>query len=132
LLPEVCAKSPIPIALDEELLGVSDPVALLRDVKPQFIILKPGLHGGLSGSAEWIELARKNNVGWWLTSALESNVGLNALAQFVGQYPVEIPQGLGTGALYDDNFQSPLEVLRNGHLGLNKREEWAIDLDNGQ
>lgn len=131
-LPEVCARSPIPIALDEELLGVNSDAgrsALLKGVKPQFIILKPGLHGGMSGSAAWIAEAMKNNVGWWLTSALESNVGLNALAQFVAQYPVEIPQGLGTGALYDDNFQSPLEV-RKGNLSLNSREEWAIDLKN--
>jgi O-succinylbenzoate synthase len=132
LLPEICARSPIPIALDEELIGVDDRAGLLKTVKPQFIILKPGLHGGLSGAAAWIEEAAKNQVGWWLTSALESNVGLSALAQFVGQYPVEIPQGLGTGSLYDDNFQSPLEVLRNGHLGLNRREEWVIDLDNHQ
>jgi O-succinylbenzoate synthase len=132
LLPEICARSPIPIALDEELLGITnngDRSALLKRVKPQFIILKPGLHGGLAASAAWIGEARKDNIGWWLTSALESNVGLNALAQFVGQYPIEIPQGLGTGELYDDNFQSPLEVSNHGNLGLNAREEWVIDLD---
>lgn len=132
LLPEVCARSPIPVALDEELLGIDtnqERGALLKRVKPQFVILKPGLHGGLSGSAEWIAEAGKNNVGWWLTSALESNVGLNALAQFVAQYNPEIPQGLGTGMLYDDNFQSPLEVLKSGNLGLNRRDEWITDLD---
>lgn len=132
LLPEVCARSPIPIALDEELLGISSGAGrseLLKTVKPQFIILKPGLHGGMSGSADWIAEAARNHVGWWLTSALESNVGLNALAQFVAQYPVEIHQGLGTGALYDDNFPSPLEV-KQGALTLNTREGWVIDLEN--
>lgn len=130
MLPELCARSPIPIALDEELLGVANRGELLQRVKPQFIILKPGLHGGMSGSAAWIDEARKNNVGWWLTSALESNVGLNAIAQFAGQYPIEIPQGLGTGALYDDNFESPLEVSNSnlGQRGLNSQEKWVIDL----
>jgi o-succinylbenzoate synthase len=132
LLPEICARSPIPVALDEELLGISSAEGrkeILTRVKPQFIILKPALHGGLSGSAGWIEAAGKNNVGWWITSALESNVGLNAIAQFTAQYPVEIHQGLGTGAIYDDNFQSPLEVLKSGNLGLNPKEQWEINLD---
>jgi o-succinylbenzoate synthase len=126
-LSEVCARSPIPVALDEELLGVEDRNEVLRRVKPKFIILKPGLHGGMGGSSEWIEAARKNDVGWWLTSALESNVGLNAIAQFAGEFPVEIPQGLGTGALYDDNFESPLEVVK-GNLGLNLRGNWVLEL----
>jgi O-succinylbenzoate synthase len=130
LLPEICARSPIPVALDEELIGVFDASgkrSLLDRVKPQFIILKPGLHGGFYGSDEWIREAVKRNIGWWLTSALESGIGLNALAQFVGRYPVEIPQGLGTGAIYDDNFEGPLEVDRNGHLTLNSMISWNLD-----
>lgn len=130
-LPELCAKSPIPIALDEELLGVyedADRVALLDRVKPAYVILKPSLHGGLYGSAKWIEEAEKRGMGWWLTSSLESSVGLNALAQFVSRYPLQIPQGLGTGSIYDDNFFSPVEVKKNGELGLNSKESWHIDI----
>jgi len=130
-LPELCAKSPIPIALDEELLGVYDNagrVSLLEKIKPQYVILKPSLHGGFQGSVDWIAEATKRNIGWWLTSSLESSVGLNALAQFVSRYHVEIPQGLGTGSIYDDNFFSPLEMNRNGELGLNSRDSWQIEL----
>jgi len=130
LLPEVCAKSPIPVALDEELLGIYNQAergALLDRVKPQFIILKPGLHGGLYGSSEWISQANMKGIRWWVTSALESNIGLSALAQFVSQYSIEIPQGLGTGAIYDDNFESPLEVLRNGHLAWNSKNSWSLE-----
>lgn len=129
-LPEICAKSPIPVALDEELLGISDMSArkaLLEKVKPQFIILKPSLHGGLYGSSEWISEAMARGMGWWLTSALESNIGLNALAQFVSLYPVQIPQGLGTGSIYDDNFLGPLEVTKNGELSLNSRYPWELE-----
>lgn len=128
-LTEVCAKSPIPVALDEELFGITgdqERREILERVKPGFIILKPALHGGLMGSAVWIAAAEKAGVGWWMTSALESNIGLNAIAQFTGQYPVEIHQGLGTGAIYDDNFSSPLEV-RKGKLGLNSRENWDLE-----
>lgn len=130
-LPELCAKSPIPVALDEELLGVCDNQSrrsLLDKVKPQFIILKPALHGGLHATDEWIVEAEKRKIGWWITSSLESSVGLNALAQFVSRYPIDIPQGLGTGAIYDDNFFSPLEVKKNGELGLDSRISWEIDL----
>ena len=125
-LPELCAKSPIPIALDEELIGVNDREHLLKKLKPQYIILKPSLHGGLFSCSEWIREATANGVGWWLTSALESGIGLNALAQFVAQYPVQIPQGLGTGAIYDDNFEGPLEVQK-GHLGLNPKISWNLE-----
>ncbi len=130
-LPELCGKSPIPVALDEELLGVTDEAgrgALLDRVKPRFIILKPSLHGGLHSTASWIAQAEKRQVGWWVTSSLESSIGLNALAQFVGRYPVQLHQGLGTGAIYDDNFFSPLEVKKNGELGLDSRTSWEIDL----
>jgi O-succinylbenzoate synthase len=126
-LTEVCARSPIPVALDEELLGVERRGELLDKLKPQYIILKPGLHGGFYGSSEWIGEAEKRKIGWWITSALESSVGLNALAQFVRQYPVEIPQGLGTGAIYDDNFESPLEIQKDGHLGLDPKVSWNLE-----
>jgi o-succinylbenzoate synthase len=131
-LAELCAKTPIPIALDEELLGISEDQArvdLLRRTKPQFIILKPALHGGMYGAQRWLEALKTVGGGWWITSALESNVGLNAIAQFVSQYPIEIHQGLGTGMLYDDNFESPLEVLKSGNLGYHQRRQWEVILD---
>lgn len=126
-LPELCAKTPIPIALDEELIGV-DPVqgqVLLTRIKPQFLVLKPTLHGGLSGADRWIKAAASHGIGWWLTSALESNVGLNALAQFGANYPLPLPQGLGTGSLYEDNFPSPIEISRD-LLQHNPRETWDL------
>jgi o-succinylbenzoate synthase len=115
---ELCRKSPIPIGFDEELIGVYGAGAkeeLLSRLKPGFIILKPTVHGGFSGCAEWISIAERMGIGWWITSALESNVGLNAIAQFTANYPVTIPQGLGTGMIYENNFESPLRV-RNGLL----------------
>ncbi|MBK5279428.1 MAG: o-succinylbenzoate synthase, partial [Bacteroidia bacterium] len=127
-LPELCRTSPIPVALDEELIGVSTRVQkeqLLDRCKPPYIILKPTLHGGLHACAEWIEIAESRKIGWWLTSALESNVGLNAIAQFASNYPITIPQGLGTGTLYDDNFEAPLRVDK-GILVNYPRQEWQI------
>lgn len=109
----LCSNSPIPIALDEELIGINnkkDKVQLLETIKPHFIILKPSLHGGILGTKEWIELAESRNIPWWITSALESNVGLNAICQLVGEYNTIIPQGLGTGSLYTDNISSHLTV----------------------
>ncbi len=103
--------TPIPIALDEELIGINDPKLkeqMLDVINPQYIILKPALAGGLSGSAEWIDKAEKRNIGWWITSALESNVGLNAIAQWTAMLQSSIPQGLGTGQLYKNNIISPL------------------------
>ena len=123
---ELCRNSPIPIALDEELIGIQEhtqKIALLKRLKPQFIILKPMLHGGITGVREWIAAAEKEGVGWWITSALESNVGLNALAQFTSEYPVKMPQGLGTGLIYNDNIPSPLEVSK-GQLRFNSQENW--------
>jgi o-succinylbenzoate synthase len=125
-LEELCRKSPIPIALDEELIGKTDSVEmahLLDTIKPQFIVLKPMLHGGLQCCEEWIRLAEQRNIGWWLTSALESNIGLNAIAQFTANYKIEIPQGLGTGKIYDNNFESPLDVSK-GVLFHNPKEKW--------
>lgn len=125
-LAELCQKSPIPIALDEELIGIGSRQAridLLDRVKPQYLVLKPTLHGGFHGCAEWIRLADERKVGWWLTSSMESSVGLNALAQFASQYPLVLPQGLGTGMIFSDNIPSPLEV-RKGQLRWNSQENW--------
>src|SRR5690606_28299804 len=96
---------------------------LLSRVKPQYIIIKPSLHGGIQGSQEWIAIAESLNIGWWLTSALESNIGLNAVAQLTANYNITIPQGLGTGALYENNFESPLEV-KQGALFYNPKLSW--------
>lgn len=114
-MAELCAKTPTPIALDEELIGIIDPEKkkqLLERINPQYIILKPALVGGFSGSDEWISLAENQNIGWWITSALESNIGLNAIAQYTFTKKNPMPQGLGTGALFVNNFESDLE-LRN-------------------
>lgn len=112
-MAELCAKTPIPIALDEELIGIIDPEKkkqLLEKIKPQYIILKPALVGGFAGSDEWISLAENQNIGWWITSALESNIGLNAIAQYTFTKKNPMPQGLGTGALFVNNFESVLEL----------------------
>jgi o-succinylbenzoate synthase len=126
----LCEKTPIPIALDEELIGVFDVTKkqeLLQIIKPQYVILKPSLIGGFKGSQEWIDLADKMNIGWWITSALESNVGLNAIAQWTYTLKNKMPQGLGTGSLFTNNFESPLEVS-NGHLHYNKNKNWNFNL----
>ncbi|MCW5911904.1 MAG: o-succinylbenzoate synthase [Cyclobacteriaceae bacterium] len=125
-LPELCRQSPIPIALDEELTGVEgkqNKIDLLNHIKPAFIILKPTLHGGLASCAEWIELAEKSNCGWWITSALESNIGLNAIAQFTANYPITLPQGLGTGMIYTNNVEGPL-VVNKGKLFYGNSLNW--------
>lgn len=121
-MAELCAQTPTPIALDEELIGITDPLEkkrLLETVKPQYIILKPALIGGFAGSDEWILLAEQNNIGWWITSALESNIGLNAIAQYTFTKENPMPQGLGTGALFTNNFESSLE-LKNELLWFKK------------
>jgi o-succinylbenzoate synthase len=113
VMEELCRKSPIPIAFDEELIGIQEyqgKVTLLERLKPQYIILKPTLHGGFAGCAEWIQIAESMGIGWWITSALESNIGLNAICQFTANYPITLPQGLGTGMIYQNNFESPLRV----------------------
>lgn len=107
----ICQNSPIPIALDEELIGKfskEDKMKMLMDIKPQYIVLKPSLVGGFSGAGEWIELASNNGTGWWVTSALESNIGLNAIAQWVATLGSEMTQGLGTGNLFTNNFATPV------------------------
>lgn len=109
----LCATTPLPIALDEELIGVNDPhrkALLLDTIRPQYIILKPSLHGGIRGSEEWIALARERNIGFWVTSALESNVGLNAIAHWCATLSPAVPQGLGTGLLFTDNVDYPLHI----------------------
>ena len=115
-MAELCRDAPLPIALDEELIGVNGPEIkrqMLRIIKPAYIVLKPSLHGGMMGCREWIDIAREEGIGSWITSALESNVGLNAIAQFCSEvYGDEItfPQGLGTGQLFTDNIPMPLEI----------------------
>lgn len=122
-MADLCRESPLPIALDEELIGVNDPAMkrhMLNIIKPRYIILKPSLHGGMAGCREWIETARDLGIGSWITSALESNIGLNAIAQFAafvyGDH-ITMPQGLGTGQLFTDNIPMPLEI-RNDQLWL--------------
>ena len=125
---ELCLHSPIPIALDEELIGVAttdDREKLLQEIQPQFIILKPTLVGGLHSAREWIGLAEKHGVGWWITSALESNIGLNAIAQFTAEWPTQMPQGLGTGQLYHNNIPSPL-YIDNASLGYDLDGSWNL------
>lgn len=113
LMAKLCAESPIAIVLDEELIGVNEQqqkIDLLDTIKPQYLILKPSLHGGLSGCEEWINLAKERGIGYWVTSALESNIGLNAIAQWCALQNVTMPQGLGTGLLYTNNVLSPLSI----------------------
>ena len=115
-MAELCRESPLPIALDEELIGVNDPEMkshMLNVIKPRYIILKPSLHGGMMGCREWIETAKQQGIGSWITSALESNIGLNAIAQFASDVygpQIRMPQGLGTGQLFTDNIPLPLEI----------------------
>lgn len=130
-MSELCEITPIPIALDEELIGVfslEEKEQLLQKIKPQYIILKPSFIGGFRGTKQWIDLAEKNNIGWWITSALESNVGLNAIAQFTFLQNNKMPQGLGTGSLYTNNFDCPLEVS-NGQLWYRNDLSWDFNLD---
>ena len=116
-MARLCAATPLPIGLDEELIGVNErqkKIELLDTIRPQYIVLKPSLHGGMAGTEEWIQLAREKNIGSWITSALESNVGLNAIAQLTASiYGTNIrhAQGLGTGQLFADNIEMPLKLL---------------------
>ena len=129
-MAQLCIDTPLPIALDEELIGVTDPFEqsrLMNTIQPQYIILKPSLVGGFAGSQEWIDLANQRNVPWWITSALESNVGLNAIAQFTAHTQNLMPQGLGTGGLYTNNFEAPLEVA-HGELHFRPETNWDLSL----
>jgi o-succinylbenzoate synthase len=130
-MAELCKITPLPIALDEELIGVFLPwekEALLQKIMPQYIILKPSLVGGFRGTLEWISIAEKLHIGWWITSALESNIGLNAIAQFTYSLQNKLPQGLGTGGLYTNNFECPLEVS-NGQLWYRNDRNWEVDFE---
>lgn len=129
-MAELCKTTPIPIALDEELIGVflhEEKEQLLQKIKPQYIVLKPSFVGGFRGTKEWIDLAKKHQIGWWITSALESNIGLNAIAQWTFLQNNSMPQGLGTGGLYTNNFDCPLEI-KKGQLVYNSRLNWICDL----
>lgn len=121
-MKKICEESPVPIALDEELIGISEEEErerLVEYIKPQYVVLKPALCFGFAGAESWIRIAEKHNTGWWITSALESAVGLDAIAQFTGNFELKMAQGLGTGALYTNNFSSPL-VLEGSKLSLKK------------
>ena len=127
-MARLCEETPLPIALDEELIGifsVTKKKELLQTIQPQYIILKPSLIGGFSKSDTWIELAENQNCGWWMTSALESNIGLNAIAQYTYTKNSKLPQGLGTGSLYTNNIKSPLEI-RGEKLYYNIDTPWKI------
>ena len=123
-MAELCRESPLPIALDEELIGVNDPDIkghMLNIIKPRYIILKPSLHGGMEGCREWIATAKEQGIGSWITSALESNIGLNAIAQFASDVygpHITMPQGLGTGQLFTDNIPMPLTIVKDKLLCL--------------
>jgi o-succinylbenzoate synthase len=126
----LCEKTPLPIALDEELIGINNPTDkqdLLKIIKPQYIVLKPSLLGGFAANQEWINYAEQNKIPWWITSALESNIGLNAISQFASTTKISMPQGLGTGQLYTNNFPSPLEV-KSGQIYYRQDVSWDLSL----
>ncbi len=129
-MARLCEASPLPIALDEELIGIKsyrEKEDLLKTIKPHFIILKPSLIGGWDHSDEWIQIADSMTIGWWATSALESNVGLNAIAQWLSTKEITIPQGLGTGGLFANNISSPLYIDK-GYLYNNPESSWDISV----
>ncbi len=131
-MQKICKTTPIPIALDEELIGIfskEDKENLLEIIQPQYIILKPSLVGGFKSSEEWINIAKQKNIGWWITSALESNIGLNAIAQWTYTLNSSLPQGLGTGQLYTNNFPSPL-TIHQGNLIYQNHKNWDTSLLN--
>ena len=126
----LCEKSPLDIALDEELIGVfstQKKEQLLKHINPQYIILKPSFIGGFKGSDSWIEISQANDVGWWITSALESNVGLNAISQYTFTKNSTLHQGLGTGGLYTNNISSPLQITK-GALFYKPSKRWNFNL----
>ncbi len=127
-MKKLCKDTPLPIALDEELIGIFDLTEkekLLQTIQPQYIILKPSLIGGYRGTQEWIDLANTYGIGWWITSALESNIGLNAIAQYTYTLQSTLPQGLGTGSLYTNNLESPL-VVNEGTLQYDVAKNWKV------
>lgn len=129
-MADLCSKSPIPIALDEELIGVTSVTKkeqLIQTINPQYLIFKPSLIGGFRGTKEWLDLTRNNGMGWWITSALESNVGLNAISQWTFMQQPNLPQGLGTGSLYTNNFDSPLK-MEKGKIYYDPQIKWNFNL----
>lgn len=125
----LCRQSPLDIALDEELINIQDDFVkedLLATIRPQYIILKPTLLGGLKATRHWIEIAERLGIGWWITSALESNIGLNAICQFTANYQPQLPQGLGTGSLYHNNILAPLEIQKD-QITYNTNKHWNIN-----
>lgn len=128
VMTELCANAPLPIALDEDLIGLNTLEAkqdLLDHVKPQHIVIKPSLVGGWAAAQEWIQLAEQRGIGWWITSALESTIGLNAIAQWTATLGVSVPQGLGTGQVYTDNLPSPL-MVEHGNLYYRPEMPWDL------
>lgn len=132
VMRSLCANTPVPIALDEELIGVNtyeEKRKMLEYIMPQYIILKPTLLGGFKSSMEWVEIAEELNIGWWLTSALESNIGLNAICQFSQHLTAKGYQGLGTGKLYHNNIDSPLNIS-NGQIAYDQHLTWDLSFLN--
>ena len=125
-LKEICEKSPIPIALDEELIQLKkEKNEFIKYVSPHFLVLKPTLIGGFEATKKWINIANENDINWWVTSALESNVGLSAIAQFCANYQLHLPQGLGTGQLFSNNIPSPLEI-EGEYIFYKKNKSWDL------
>lgn len=127
-MAKLCASTPLPIALDEELIGIKEEKEkkrLLEAIHPQYIILKPSLIGGLAETQKWAQLAINNDIGWWVTSALEGNIGLNAIAQWTAKFGSNMPQGLGTGQVFSNNTDSPLEI-RGQKLWYSKGKDWEL------
>jgi L-alanine-DL-glutamate epimerase-like enolase superfamily enzyme len=127
-MAELCRQSPVPIGLDEELIGILDQPEmkkLMETIRPAYLILKPSLHGGFAGCEKWIELADQYKTGWWITSALESNIGLNTIAQWTFQLDAKAEQGLGTGQLFINNFDSPLEI-QGDQLWFRPEKKWNL------
>lgn len=130
VMAEICERSPVPIALDEDLIGLNSKdlkVDLLKHVKPRYIVIKPSLVGGWAATQEWIDIAEERGIGWWITSALESSIGLNAIAQYTATLGVEMPQGLGTGNVYANNIPSPL-LAERGFLRYRPEVAWDLSL----
>ncbi len=130
LMRDLCKKSIVPIGLDEDLIGIDslkDKRELIEHIRPHYLVLKPTLLGGFKSCQEWIRIAEEKDIGWWITSALESNLGLNAIAQFTAQYPIDLHQGLGTGRLYDNNITSPIKI-DTGYLTYDSSEKWDFSV----
>jgi len=133
-MARLCEQSPIPIGLDEDLIGVFNQKQLIQiaeQIHPAYFILKPSVHGGLAGCEKWIELSNKYHIGWWVTSAIESNIGLNAIAQWTFQQNISMEQGLGTGQLFTNNIDSPLQIVGD-QLWHQPSQQWNLKLLNDE